>query len=81
MGGAYALAARAAHATDAGSLEEQLGRRVHEFSLTNGLRFIVSERHAAPVVSCHILADVGAWEEEDGLTGEGGAWLPRDLHQ
>lgn len=59
VGGAYAWAGRNAYAADVPSLQAQLEGRVHEFSLPNGLRFIVSERHAAPIVSCHVYADVG----------------------
>ena len=44
--------------------------RVSEFTLPNGLHFIVLERHNAPVVSCHTYANVGAFDEEDGKTGE-----------
>eukprot|EP00884_Botryococcus_braunii_P004739 jgi/Botrbrau1/14266/Bobra.113_2s0012.1 len=46
-----------------------LQRRVSEFTLENGLHFIVLERHVAPIVSCHIYADVGAYDEPDGQTG------------
>lgn len=40
-----------------------------EFTLANGLTFIVMERHNAPVVSCSTYANVGAFDEEDGRTG------------
>jgi hypothetical protein len=42
---------------------------VSEFTLRNGLHFIILERHVAPVVSCHIYANVGAFVEEEGSTG------------
>jgi predicted Zn-dependent peptidase len=40
-----------------------------EFSLANGLRFIVFERHDAPVVSCYTHVDVGSSDEVKGITG------------
>lgn len=40
-----------------------------EFILGNGLHFIVLERDAAPVVSCHTFVNVGAFDEEYGRTG------------
>lgn len=43
--------------------------RVTEFTLDNGLKFIVLERHEAPVVTCYTHADVGAANEVTGLTG------------
>lgn len=47
-----------------------LEQKTSEFTLPNGLHFIVLERHTAPIVSCHTFANVGAFEEEDGQTGE-----------
>jgi predicted Zn-dependent peptidase len=44
-------------------------RQVTEFRLDNGLRFIVLERHKAPVVSFVTYADVGGADEPDGKTG------------
>lgn len=78
VGGAYALAGRAIFAADAASarggasaadLARALEERVVEFALPNGMRFLVAERRAAPVVSFHTYADVGAFDEEDGVTG------------
>lgn len=43
--------------------------RVTEFRLENGLKFIVLERHQAPVVSFLTYADVGGANEPDGKTG------------
>lgn len=43
--------------------------RVTEFTLDNGLKFIVLERHQAPVVSFMTYVNVGAAEEEEGKTG------------
>ncbi|MBW4520703.1 MAG: insulinase family protein [Scytolyngbya sp. HA4215-MV1] len=43
--------------------------RVTEFRLENGIKFIVLERHQAPVVSFLTYADVGGVDEPDGKTG------------
>ncbi len=40
-----------------------------EFRLENGMKFIVLERHNAPVVSFVTYANVGGVDEEDGKTG------------
>ena len=50
-------------------LSQSLEARVQEFTLGNGLHFIVLPRHIAPIVSCHTYADVGAFDEVDGQTG------------
>lgn len=44
-------------------------QRMTEFTLANGLKFLVLERHEAPVVSFHTYADVGAVDEVRGITG------------
>ena len=44
-------------------------KRITEFTLDNGMKFLVLERHEAPVVSFHIYADVGAVDEVKGITG------------
>lgn len=44
-------------------------KKVTEFSLDNGLKFIVVERHQAPVVSLFTYADVGSVDETKGITG------------
>lgn len=44
-------------------------QKVTEFRLDNGLKFIVLERHQAPVVSFLTYADVGGANEPDGQTG------------
>ncbi|HEY9909298.1 MAG TPA: pitrilysin family protein, partial [Thermosynechococcaceae cyanobacterium] len=44
-------------------------QQVTEFRLKNGLKFIVLERHQAPVVSFLTYADVGGADEPDGKTG------------
>lgn len=43
--------------------------RLTEFTLDNGLKFIVLERHEAPVVTCYTHANVGAADEVTGITG------------
>ena len=44
-------------------------QRMTEFTLENGLKFLVLERHEAPVVSFHTYADVGSVDEVLGITG------------
>jgi hypothetical protein len=44
-------------------------RSTTEFQLDNGLKFIVLERHQAPVVSFLTYADVGGVDEGAGKTG------------
>ena len=44
-------------------------KRVTEFSLANGLHFIVLERHAAPVVSFHTYVNAGSVDDPEGKTG------------
>jgi predicted Zn-dependent peptidase len=44
-------------------------KAVTEFTLENGLRFIVLERHDAPVVSFHTYVDVGSVDDPKGRTG------------
>ncbi len=54
------------------SIQPYLNRvidRVTEFKLDNGLKFIVLERHEAPVVSFLTYADVGGANEPDKKTG------------
>jgi predicted Zn-dependent peptidase len=48
---------------------DRVAQQVTEFTLDNGLKFIVLERHQAPVVSFMLYANVGAVNEEDGKTG------------
>ena len=43
--------------------------RITEFTLDNGMTFIVMERHQAPVISFMTYVNVGAAQEEDGKTG------------
>jgi predicted Zn-dependent peptidase len=44
-------------------------KKVTEFTLPNGLHFIVIERHEAPVVSFHTYANVGSVDDPGGRTG------------
>ena len=43
--------------------------RITEFTLDNGMKFIIKENHDAPVVSFITYADVGGTDEPDGKTG------------
>ena len=47
----------------------QFEQKVTEFTLDNGLTFLVVERHEAPVVSFFTYADVGGVDEVKGITG------------
>jgi predicted Zn-dependent peptidase len=44
-------------------------KRVTEFTLANGLHFIVLERHEAPVVSFHTYVNAGSVDDPEGKTG------------
>jgi predicted Zn-dependent peptidase len=44
-------------------------KRMTKFTLANGLKFLVLERHEVPVVSFHTYADVGSVDEVKGITG------------
>jgi len=44
-------------------------KRVTEFSLANGMHFIVLERHDAPVVSFHTYVNAGSVDDPKGNTG------------
>jgi len=44
-------------------------KKVTEFTLANGLHFIVIERHEAPVVSFHTYVNVGSVDDPGGQTG------------
>ncbi len=44
-------------------------KQVTEFTLKNGLTFIVLPRHEAPVISFHTYVDVGSVNEDRGITG------------
>ncbi len=44
-------------------------KRVTEFTLPNGLKFVVLERHDAPVVSFHTYVNAGSVDDPKGKTG------------
>lgn len=46
-----------------------VGKRLTEFTLTNGWKFIVLERHQAPVAAFYTYADVGSDRDVRGITG------------
>lgn len=48
---------------------EAIKSQVKLHALKNGMKFIVLERHEAPVVSFHVYADVGSANESYGITG------------
>jgi predicted Zn-dependent peptidase len=62
---AVATIPKPTRAQDLAKFEE----RMTEFTLDNGLTFLILERHEAPVVSFHTYADVGAVDEVRGITG------------
>ena len=62
------LDSRAAWLVAAQSLKD-FEKKVTEFTLPNGLHFIVVERHNAPVVSFHTYANVGSVDDPGGQTG------------
>ena len=69
---AVALARTETPTATSESIQPYLDRvieRVSEFRLDNGIKFIVLERHQAPVVSFLTYADVGGADEPDGKTG------------
>jgi predicted Zn-dependent peptidase len=63
--GAILLAAVSLPAQDLKEFE----KRVTEFTLNNGLHFIVVERHDAPVVSFHTYVNAGSVDDPTGQTG------------
>jgi predicted Zn-dependent peptidase len=48
---------------------KEFEKKVTEFSLTNGMHFILVERHEAPVVSFHTYVSAGSADDPSGLTG------------
>lgn len=72
--GAWLLCAAAflfAVATGLAAQDEfkELESRVTEFTLKNGWKFVILERHQAPVASLLTYADVGSVQEVKGITG------------
>ncbi|MGG6293233.1 M16 family metallopeptidase [Leptolyngbya sp. AN02str] len=69
---AMARTAAPPEATAPNSIQPYIDRaieRIQEFTLDNGIKFIVMERHQAPVVSFMTYVNVGAAEEAPGKTG------------
>ncbi len=52
-----------------GQTFDNIKKQVKTHTLANGMKFIVLERHDAPVVSLHTYADVGSAQESYGITG------------
>src|SRR5579859_2380798 len=48
---------------------QEFEKNVTEFTLPNGLHFIVVERHEAPVVSFHTYVNAGSVDDPSGETG------------
>src|SRR3954447_25839246 len=48
---------------------KEFEKKITEFTLPNGLHFIVCERHEAPVVSFHTYVNTGAVDDPKGATG------------
>src|SRR5882672_1370987 len=48
---------------------KEFEKKVNEFTLANGLHFIVAERHEAPVVSFHTYVNAGSVDDPSGQTG------------
>src|SRR5271168_4051635 len=48
---------------------QEFEKKVTEFTLANGLHFIVAERHEAPVVSFHTYVNAGSVDDPSGATG------------
>src|SRR5947209_4418980 len=48
---------------------KEFEKKITEFSLANGLHFIVCERHEAPVVSFHTYVNAGSVDDPKGQTG------------
>jgi len=66
---ALAAALAAVLALAAPSFAQDLASRVHSTTLDNGMRIILVEQHAAPVVSFDLMFDVGGVDEPPGLGG------------
>jgi predicted Zn-dependent peptidase len=48
---------------------KQFEKKITEFTLPNGMHFILCERHEAPVVSFHTYVDAGSVDDPKGQTG------------
>jgi predicted Zn-dependent peptidase len=62
-------AARVTHGAPVRTGLENLERQVQEFTLANGLTFIVVERHEAPVFSFQTVVGAGSANDQIGTTG------------
>ncbi|MBN1503494.1 MAG: insulinase family protein [Candidatus Eisenbacteria bacterium] len=51
------------------AFSETLEEKVREFDLKNGMKFLVVERHEAPVVFCAVAFNVGSSNERTNITG------------
>src|SRR2546421_12020886 len=56
-------------AADSGFSLADFQKSVTEFTLANGMKFIIVERHEVPVVAFNLYVDVGAVDEVTGITG------------
>lgn len=57
------------HSLMVGQEMDDFESRLTEFTLENGLKFIIFERHAVPIISFHTYANVGSVDEVKGITG------------
>lgn len=64
-----ALALTLAQAATAQDSFAEFQKKVTEFTLANGMKFIIVERHQAPVANFYTYADVGSVQEVTGITG------------
>src|SRR5580693_7552369 len=48
---------------------QEFEKKVTDFTLPNGMRFLIIERHEAPVVSFHTYANVGSVDDPSGEAG------------
>ena len=69
LAGLGVLALLVAMPAQAQDLRDRFARDVTEFTLDNGLHFIIVERREAPVISFYTYADVGSVNEVTGITG------------
>ena len=53
----------------AGQSLQEFEKKVTEFTLANGMHFLIIERHDAPVVSFNTYANVGSVDDPSGETG------------
>src|SRR5437764_10728955 len=65
----FALLPSLMAAQSVAELQKSFEKKVTEFTLANGLHFIVIERHDAPVVSFHTYVNVGSVDDPGGQTG------------